>query len=157
MPRLPEGQEESRYSPEQGHLGGERGTASSLPEQEHLGLSMKRESIHPALQKCIGTYEGLRRLGFQPDDIYMGVLGGWAIIRISSEGKTYQFNVHPCDLREQIFSAMYERLCSEMAAGRISNDDWQAMYEDSLPFKDSARFMLGLLSSGIRVPNIKTT
>ncbi len=119
---------------------------------------MERPKLEKAINESLATYEGLRKLGFLPDEIFLE--GGIAFdtglhcvyIRLQSQGKRFTFNCGPIEQdlsQEEVCARWKDR--AEWWNKVATNAEHQAIYRKSFIRRNRFLFVTRLLAKGIEI------
>lgn len=118
---------------------------------------MKLTEIHPALQHALGCYEGFRRCGFTPDEIFIVHSGTQDIVFVilETQGKTFSIGAGylPCNSEEE-WKKLALPIFEAVKNGALSEADMQACWEQSLPYRHTDQFLMKIAEKGIKIPNV---
>lgn len=123
---------------------------------------MTYDEIHPTLRGAIGVFEGLRKVGFESDDIFVEVSGSpglpagelMVFVTLKTQGKEFLVGVgrwreeKTDDLQQQ-----WRALCAAMNGRDVPRADMDRIWQESLVFSDMVGFTLAIVNKGIEIPN----
>lgn len=126
-----------------GYIGQEGGTCIMLATD-----------IHPAIRACLGIHQGFKKLGFSGKDIFCGLANkDDVVVQLKTQGKVFTVNACKSDIGNEEFLRLYAQACEVVNGRLIPDEEFQKIWEDSLPYKDSIGFMAALLKKGIQLPS----
>lgn len=116
--------------------------------------------IHPTLRAFIGNWEGLRKLGFQAEDLYCVIqrsvqLGGalGCFVQLLTQGKEFLVDVGPVDMDPMYFEQAYRAVVRAIQAGEIEQDDLDRIWQESAAYRRKTAFVFAIAAKGIMIPN----
>jgi hypothetical protein len=120
---------------------------------------MKYADITPTMRMLIGNREGLRRLGFSADDIYVqparavAFRGAWHgfLVLITEDGK-FSIDCGPIASADS-FGDEYVKVARAVNERKVSEDDLSRIYVESEAFTKGMDLLLALQAKGIRIPS----
>lgn len=115
---------------------------------------MKFNDIHPVYRQAIGCHEAFRKLGFPSEEIFVLYQGGDStlFVTLESQGKKFNVAVGRMVLTQGQFEKDWGEITTKINDGTVSQADLDAIWQDSMPAKDSTGFLLALYEKGIQVP-----
>jgi|HubBroStandDraft_2_1064218.scaffolds.fasta_scaffold01263_8 hypothetical protein len=121
---------------------------------------MTYDEIHPAMRAAIGTFETLRRFGFESDDIFFhqnadespGGLEprGMMFVVLMTQGKQFSIRVGVVDVPYETWKTSWEAVATAASEKQIEEVD-RMLYE-SEAFREKVGLMVAIQAKGIRIP-----
>lgn len=129
---------------------------------------MKLSTIHPTFQEALGTHEAFRRCGFSPDDIFwhlnpdpsypagtdtFGKPGTREMfVVLKTQGKDFSVNVGKVRMSHEEWEVAWKAVCTAVLERKVSDSDFQVMWESSMAYRDKVGFVLAIGAKGIEIP-----
>lgn len=121
---------------------------------------MTYEEIHPAVRSYIGCFEGYRKLGFRADDIYFETsltIDARILLvfcTLKTQGMTFRVGVSYVAKHDaEVVEKALREASRAVAAREVSGSDLDRIWQESLPFRDGAGFVVALTEKGFQFPN----
>lgn len=122
---------------------------------------MKYDEIDPSVRTYFGAHEGLRKLGFAADDIFLelasnridGKLSAFATLR--TQGIEYRMFIAPIENGDSdAFVEKYKRAVDALRDGKVSQADLDKMWGESACHVHSTEFILSLQAKGLKIHKV---
>lgn len=113
---------------------------------------MTYDQIDPAIRHCLGVHEAFRKLGFPSDDIFIGAIQGIAWVVLRTQGKEFKVGAARTSRLQKEFEGLWSKTAQAIIDGKVSNDDLNRIFLETLVVKDSVRFVAAVLAKGINLP-----
>lgn len=115
---------------------------------------MKYKDIHPTIRQAIGCHEGLRKLGFVPDDIFVSLNpDATMLVVLKTQGKQFAITVGLVrGVARETWQAMWSTSATAVRDGSLSQPDLDRIWRESLTHKRAFDFIAAIQSKGIRIP-----
>lgn len=125
---------------------------------------MRYDDIHPTIRAYLGGFQGLRKLGFRSDDIFVSFARSCVTGKVScflalrTQGKTFDMEagiVGSGDgLKGEIeqFVTAYQTALRAVQAGKVPEADYQRIWEESNCCQYIPDFLASLLAAGFVFP-----
>lgn len=115
---------------------------------------MKYKDIHPTIRQALGCHEGLRKLGFVPDDIFVTFNpDATMLVVLKTQGKQFAITVgFVRGVSREAWETMWSSAATAVRDGSVSQRDLDRIWQESLTRKQSLGFIAGLKAKGIRIP-----
>jgi hypothetical protein len=119
------------------------------------------DQIHPILRGVIGVFEGMRKVGFVSDDIFVEVNRHpdlaedelMVFVALKTQGREFLVSVGPwpCDKVDDLH-AQWIVLCEAMNKNDVVQADMDRIWQESLVFRDKVGFATAIAMKGIAAP-----
>ena len=122
---------------------------------------MTYAEIHPSLRQAIGNFEGFRKLGFAPDDLYVILAASpllpesqlMVFMALRLEDREFSIECGPWEKSEdQAFPERWIALCEAWNAGQVSQDDMDRIWHESAAHLRAVEMGMGLIAKGFQIP-----
>lgn len=121
---------------------------------------MTYDEISPVMRGFLGAWEAFRKLGFRADDLYCEIarseLNGGLLscfVTLRAQRKIFHLEVGPVEGGDgKAFTAEWKRVCEAMNARRVEEKDLDRIYQESIPFRLKADFIVALSLKGFKIP-----
>jgi len=119
---------------------------------------MTYDEISPTLRAFVGGREAFRKMGFSADHLFCMVAqsarrGGRLACFVTLRAQGREFNLEVGDVDdEDAFHIEYERVCTAINDGGVSEDDLQRMYAESEAFRNATAFAMAIVAKGFQPP-----
>jgi hypothetical protein len=117
------------------------------------------DEIHPAMRAAIGTFETLRRFGFESDDIFFHQNAderrgpeprGMMFVVLMTQGKQFSIRVGVVDMPYEAWKVAWEAVAT--AARDRNVEEVDRIVHESEAFRLKVPLMMAIQAKGIRVP-----
>lgn len=118
------------------------------------------DEISPLLRSFFGVWEGLRKLGFASEDLFLTVSGNpskpgvpFCFCALHTQDKSFTVCCGQID-DESEFVAEYVRVAEEINNGGVSQDDLKRIWQESEVHQHPTDFSAALLLKGLKIPKM---
>ena len=115
---------------------------------------MTYDEIHPTMRAFLGGYEGLRKLGYEPDEIFCAIgrnaaLGGalYCFVKLVVGDATFLMDAGPVRSPEA-FAEEYYRVVLAVNGGEVSQGDLDRIWRASPACTNSVGLVAALMAKG---------
>lgn len=124
---------------------------------------MTYDEIHPTLRGAVGVFEGLRKAGFESDDIFVQVAGSpglpagelMVFVALKTQGKEFLVSVGRwLEAKTDDLQQQWLALCAAMNGRDVPDADMDRIWQESIVFGDMVGFTLAIMNKGIEIPNL---
>jgi len=124
---------------------------------------MTYDEIHPALRGVLGIFEGLRKLGFVADDIYVEVAETLGLrpddmmvfVALKTQGREFLVGIAPWPRdKTDDLQTRWAALCAAMNGHEIPQKDMNRIWQESIAFGNFTGFAMAIAHKGIAIPNV---
>jgi hypothetical protein len=116
---------------------------------------MTYDEIPPVWREFLGSFEGLRKLGFESSRIFCNVAMD-AVTRklcvfcqLDAQGKTFSIN---CGLASGNAVSEYARFTTAVSEGQVPQDVLDRVWQESLVYRNKVSFVVALTAKGFAFP-----
>lgn len=121
---------------------------------------MTYAEIHPAMRAALGTFEVLRRFGFEPDVIFFHQNttatpyepAGMMFVVLRTQKKEFTIRVGVVELPYDEWTVAWKAVVEAIVERRIEEADVDRIVEESEAFRHKVQLMMAIQARGIRVP-----
>jgi hypothetical protein len=124
---------------------------------------MTYDEIHPTLRGAVGVFEGLRKAGFESDDIFVEVAGSpglpagelMVFVTLKTQGKEFLVGVGKwLAAKTDELQQQWRALCAAMNGRDVPQADMDRIWQESIVYGDMVGFTLAIMNKGIEIPNL---
>src|SRR5271170_3263517 len=80
-------------------------------------LENKLTELPLVIKEALACHEGLRRLGFKADDIYIILTEGWLLVSLRAQEKEFNIELGEIDIKEEIFPGFWGQVVERYNSG----------------------------------------
>lgn len=115
---------------------------------------MDTKTVHPTFQEALGTFEALRRLGFDSADIFFHLNpSGEMLVVLQTQEKQFSVTVGMVAMEHAEWKEAWSQVASAVSGGEVDQDALDSWWQKSRPHRQGLAFLTAILSKGIAVPN----
>ncbi len=118
---------------------------------------MNLAELPPPMQEFVGTFQALRTLGFNADDIQCAVYAhGFVQGQLFTQEREFRFDCGflPEEFHNnEPFEILYKATCAALQAA--TNDELDKVWRASFAYANSALFVMALVQKGFCIPSAK--
>ena len=139
---------EREWAPERG--------ATSLGAKKKK--TMTYDDISETMRAYLGAFEGFRKMGFRAEDIYCTIAksvlaGGATSCFVTLRAQRRIFNLEVGVVEDQkAFQKEWDAVCEAVNSKRVSQEDLDRIWQESLPCRKKVEFLTALVSKGFKIP-----
>ena len=93
-------------------------------------LENKLTELPLVFKEALACHEGLRRLGFKPEEIYIILTEGWLLVSLRAQEKEFNIELGETDVNEDEFPRFWGQVVERYNSGPIEEVTslWDASY-----------------------------
>lgn len=114
---------------------------------------MRGSEVPKAFRSALGCWEGFRKLGFSSNEISIELDGPRKLLHVvlRTQDKQFVVAVAKCDMGKEEFETKLTAVITAVNDRSLCDEDLDEIWRESLPYKHSYDFVMGILQKGIRL------
>jgi hypothetical protein len=114
---------------------------------------MKYTEIPEPMRNALGTFEMLRRLGFESKDIYWDMQPDTMMqVVLRTQGKQFAIDVGFLHMTKAKFKTKWTAVMDALTAGQIPENDYWRLFQECEAYRLTDDMVEAMKRKGIRVP-----
>lgn len=116
---------------------------------------MDLKKVEKPYREALAVHEALRRLGFEPEEIYVGHNNfGQFWVQLESQGKKFIADCGYIHEPSESVDRRWKEIVAAVVDGSITNESFDLALRDSEVYRNSASFVSTLKRKGFEFPNL---
>lgn len=111
---------------------------------------MTAAELHPAIREALGAHECFRRIGFTPDQIFVGLQEGVLFTAVVRGGRQFAVTSGPCALDLEALLPQWRAACAWWNASS-SSDERHEIFEGSKMRRGAVNVLIQMIDAGFAV------
>lgn len=114
---------------------------------------MDATELPPTFQTALAIFDGLRRLGFEPDQIFFSYNPNGMHVVVRHDGKEWSLRAGDVDMSRDKWKVEWPKVATAVSNGEMTQESMDAVWQRFYPHR--MKLVSDLLCAGIRVPNLE--